>query len=135
MMDDEISFDKIFKLGVDEIDSQHQFFVELLKMSMEASDTHDNREELGYLLQRLLLYAEFHFKTEEGIMSRQQYPGLGDHKKIHAELSAEAERLYQEWAQGTLIKTHLVQFMWSWLVNHIGSIDRAFGEYLQAAES
>ena len=134
-MNEDISWENVYKLGVEEIDSQHKFFIGLLQASMEALDDNDQREALGYLLQRLLLYTEFHFKTEEGIMSRKQYPALDDHKKIHEELLAEAEQLYSEWANGALRKTQLVQFLWTWLFDHIGSIDRAFGEYLKEAES
>ena len=134
-MDDDISWEKVYKLGVEEIDSQHKFFIGLLQASMEAPDDADQQEALGYLLQRLLLYAEFHFKTEEGIMSRKQYPVLEQHKQIHEELLAEAERLYAEWTNGSFRKIQLVQFLWIWLRDHIGSVDRSFGEFLQETAS
>ena len=134
-MSEDIAWEKVYKLGVEEIDSQHKFFIGLLKASMEAPDDDDQRETLGILIHQLLLYTEFHFKTEEGIMSRKQYPAIEEHKQIHRELLAEAEQLYAKWADGSFRKTQLIQLLWIWLVDHIGSIDRAFGEYLEETAS
>ena len=88
------------------------------------------------LLTQLREYTEFHFHDEEALMERIHYPEIEAQKRAH---TAFVERLVEidlsdldnmdDNQQDYLI--NLVDFLLSWLSNHILGSDKKIGEYIK----
>ena len=75
-----------FLTGHREVDTQHQYFVELINRVIWNMMEHNDWRYHQMLIEELVLYARFHFKSEENILYILWEPVLQEHKKMHIEL-------------------------------------------------
>jgi hemerythrin len=97
-----------------------------------------SRSELEHLAVRDILneladYAATHFSVEESLMRMLRYPHteahIADHKRFINRLNIFRYQLLKE---GDLGDVDLIDFIQSWLVEHIDRVDRAYVEYFLA---
>ncbi len=132
MMEDRvyISWKKEYELGIPEIDRQHMRLVELINKLYMAMET-GTVAETGKVLQGLIDYTVTHFAEEERLQEQHGYPGLDVHRKLHAELVAEALSYVRRFqAEEPGIEANLMWFMKDWLLNHIKREDANIAAYL-----
>jgi hemerythrin-like metal-binding protein len=120
-----------YRIGVEGIDQEHRYLFDLIN---EFHDTHSagaDRYALQKILNRLVHYAEQHFRHEEEIMQAAAYPAHPMHCKLHDELYLTIFRLSEQLAAGSLnANRETTQFIRNWLVNHILKHDLQFAGYL-----
>ena len=75
-----------YNLGIDDIDFQHHFFLNLINRLAEELSTSENLEYRSGLIAELNAYARFHFISEENMMLRAGYPRLAEHRQHHHKL-------------------------------------------------
>lgn len=131
-MNTKIVWDTSFETGIDEVDAQHRRLVEIINSLAEGigrasmTDLHD-------VLSQLKDYAQYHFRTEEGIMEAQAYPGLEDHRAEHR---AFVDQILLFDLDVILASEGLAwdmfHFLRGWLTNHILVVDRQFAASLPA---
>lgn len=128
-----------FLTGIASVDTQHHGLVELFNELSEALMTgHDLDAGEAYLVfQRLLNYAERHFREEEELMRRS---GLDTrHMRAHADLHHEfVEQLRGMWsAKDTMSHAAEVflSFLTSWLGLHILGIDQSMARQMVRVRS
>ncbi len=121
--------------GIRQIDLQHQELIEMIN-ELEAAylDGHDDNA-LNRLLPRLTTYVVFHFGTEEG-MVRKFAAGtphaehhLAEHGKFTRKIAAMKEVGSTD-KHGAL--GDLVEYLKSWLLEHIMKTDKELGKTIQA---
>ena len=135
---DPFAFTDRFKTGIDLVDDEHRTLFEIIKETNDlicAEHLHDKYDKIMELLAKLKDYTEFHFHDEEMLMERIGYPGLEAQKHAHA---AFVERLVDidlntldeidNDQQSYLLD--LINFLISWLTNHILVSDKKIGEYV-----
>jgi hemerythrin len=130
-------WDKFFNIGISEIDSQHESFVNMLNRmnenyeKMPPSLANDEAKMKVYLdILNLRKYALNHFSTEEKYMINSKYPNYFDHKKEHDNFIRKVFDLEEELFNSPDISpTNLISFMLSWLEGHIQKVDKDFGNY------
>ena len=122
-------------VGITEIDDQHKELFNRISELFEACNQGKGRTEIGKTIAFLEEYVDTHFGTEERNMVRTQYPDQALHLKQHAlfrknlsEIKAQLE------TEGPgihiiILTNHMVI---DWLKNHIRTLDKAFGAYLQS---
>ncbi|MBI4740866.1 MAG: hemerythrin family protein [Betaproteobacteria bacterium] len=121
--------------GIRQIDLQHQELIEMIN-ELEAAylDGHDDNA-LNRLLPRLTTYVVFHFGTEEG-MVRKFAAGtphaehhLAEHGKFTLKIAAmkEVGSTDKHSALGDL-----VEYLKSWLLEHIMKTDKELGKTIRA---
>ena len=121
--------------GVRQIDLQHQELIEMInELEVAYLDGHDDNA-LTRLLPRLTSYVVFHFGTEEG-MIRKFAAGsvhadhhLGEHSKFTQKISAMKEASGLDKRQAL---ADLVDYLKSWLLEHIMKTDKELGKLIQA---
>lgn len=136
---DPFAFTDAFKTGIQSVDDQHQRLFDIIRETNDLIHEellHDKYDEIMRLLTQLREYTEFHFHDEEALMERIHYPELEAQKRAH---TAFVERLVEidlsdldnmdDNQQDYLIE--LVDFLLSWLSNHILGSDKKIGEYMQ----
>lgn len=137
--DDPFAFTDKFKTGVPLIDDEHRRLFEIIKDTNDLIHEqllHDKYDEIMRLLSELRDYTEFHFKDEEQLMERINYPGLPSQKRAHTSF---VERLVEidlselddmdDNQQEYLV--NLIDYLLGWLSNHILGSDKKIGEYMR----
>ena len=124
-----IEWDSSFSLGFHDIDAQLQHLVGLL------STTHDEfiagTPNLGRVIDELVDYAKYHFKSEEPWMLDDRYLGIMEHKKEHTFSLQKVSKLQKDfYSKSEYISLEMLQFLETWITNHILKRDAEFGKCL-----
>ncbi len=120
-----------YKLEIEIIDLQHQYFADLINRLSKQLQQTDNLQYQAALISELNAYARFHFISEENLMQQADYPGLQAHKKLHHDLmdqlSVKESRL--ELNHGATEAENIVDFLRDWFLHHTVVEDRKFADY------
>ena len=133
MHQNHITWNSNYILGIEDIDSQHQFFVHLINRISDVLLVADTYDYAGALISELGAYAQFHFISEQNMMDHAEYPAANEHKLLHAEL---IDQFSAKQGMLTLEATKqrseaLIEFLVQWFLEHTIKEDRLFAEYLQ----
>ena len=136
---DPFAFTDAFKTGIPQVDNEHKRLFEIIRETNDLIHEellHDKYDEIMRLLTELRDYTEFHFHNEEMLMDRIHYPELDAQKRAH---TAFVERLVEidlseldnmdDNQQKYLLE--LIDFLLSWLSNHILGSDKKIGDYMR----
>ena len=128
-----------YKTGIALVDDEHRRLFEIISDTNDLIHDrfiHDKYDEIMRLLSELREYTQVHFHDEEELMERINYPGLEAQMQAH---SAFVERLVginlselddmDDNQQEYLLD--LIQFLLSWLSNHILGADKKIGEFMR----
>ena len=133
MANEIFNFEAEFKLGIDEVDSEHVKLVEMLNAVHALVRQGKKDEARMYFSETLAYYVIVHFANEEAFMARIGYPDLEDHKKIHenfkksfSELQPKIES-YDDRAFRTAITD-----TFTWIISHIGKTDKKYAQYYES---
>lgn len=114
-------------VGVEEIDNQHKQFIQIMSDFYDAFNKGKVKEELAAILERLIKYADFHFKTEEKYFDKFNYEFADEHKAKHRDLENKAfifkDRFEEE---GIAIVEEFMEFLTDWLVDHLETADQKY---------
>lgn len=126
-----INWSSDLALGIDEIDEQHKILVEILNDVYEAVNS-GNRDEkkLKKIIDGMLRYVNFHFVTEEMKMIKTNYSDYKNHKAEHDAFVEKALEFQSGFRDGsTSLPEDMMDFLKTWLVNHIQGTDREYVPY------
>jgi hemerythrin len=123
--------------GIGVIDDQHQ---QLLARAGEVLESlaRGEREVIERALAYLASYAKFHFAEEEAHMLRLGYPRLDDHRAEHGDYVRRLRTLQAHFdgeGDSDAVSTSIDSLLSTWLLDHIGRVDRHFAEYARTAGS
>ncbi|OGV66298.1 MAG: hypothetical protein A3K19_14050 [Lentisphaerae bacterium RIFOXYB12_FULL_65_16] len=119
-------------VGVEAIDEQHQRLVAMINRLHDAMRSGKAQNTIGRILDELVGYTAEHFHTEEDLMAKTGFPDLAKHRRVHAELVEKALDVKRDFDAGKLvIGADLMNFLKSWLVNHIQRMDKQYGPHLR----
>lgn len=129
----EIDWNESLSVGVAEIDDEHRQFIarvnELNRAIVEGSD----KPTVERLLDLMLMEATHHFWHEQQLLKLWKYPQRAAHAAKHAQLTAQIERVMQEFERADVSFTwalkglHIKQL----LVDHLLHEDMKFRDFLQ----
>ncbi|MCU7804358.1 MAG: hemerythrin family protein [Candidatus Thiodiazotropha sp. (ex Lucinoma annulata)] len=122
-----------YELGINDIDFQHHYFLDLINRLSDELGRVDNITYQSALISELNAYARFHFISEENIMGRAGYPMLDEHKRYHLELidqlTSKEARLQMD--RSEIRAKDIIDFLVEWFLKHTTHEDRLFSDYLQ----
>jgi hemerythrin len=122
-----------YSVKVEILDGQHKKLFAVLQELHEAMKLGHGREITGGVLKRLLDYTIDHFATEETLMEKCKFPGLGAHRGEHHKLTNQVLAFKKEFDTGVgNITPQLMSFLEDWLKNHIKKMDQGYSEFLNA---
>lgn len=120
-------------VGIEEIDQQHQKLVQLINGLHNHMLAGDASDIMNKVLDRVVEYTGFHFKTEEQLMLEYNYPDSQAHQHEHNELVDTAVGLQQKLKSGHAhITMETMHFLQDWLQHHILGSDKQFAKYLRS---
>jgi hemerythrin len=125
-----ISWDESLSLHIAELDQQHQRLVHMLDGLSDAMIQGRSQEVLRDTLAGLVKYTHVHFATEEEYFARVQYPAAAGHKAQHRAFIDRVTAFTTRFDRGEVgMSIDVLEFLASWLINHIKESDGAFGRF------
>ena len=134
-----ITFDDNLITGNDTIDTQHEELINRIQQFVAACESGDGKVKAIKMLDYLDEYTDFHFKDEEILQEKAEYPDRGKHHEKHEEFKKTIQELYEYLhdSEGPtdqfseLVHRNVVD----WLFGHIKTFDRSVAEFIFMREN
>jgi hemerythrin-like metal-binding domain len=123
-----INLDEIPRLGVVIIDEQHFKIASMLNVMNEAIKHNAPSERIAQLLDALISFTDYHFKTEERLMHEHGYPAKIEHQNTHDHLLHEVTYLKTQFLKGGELV--FLQKLRDWFTIHISSSDKPLADFI-----
>jgi len=115
--------DKI-SVGVKTFDEEHKELIGFINRLNQALQIKSAQKTMEEILTGLINYTRIHFGHEEEAMIKHLYPDYANHKKEHDNLTAQVTDFHERLKSGkSLFSLELMDFLSSWLLNHIQKTD------------
>ena len=128
-----IQWDSAWNIGHDEIDGQHQRWVELFNEMEDAflSKKHVDMSVVQRdIFKQILDYTRYHFASEEKHMQDAAFPEIAGHWPLHKEFDRIVYEKYRDFENGRLVlNSELLALIKNWLLHHIQVEDQKLGIY------
>jgi hemerythrin len=128
-----ITWKKEFRIGVQEIDSQHQELFVRLDQFTAAIKQGEGTRQLADILEFLNDYTRRHFAAEEKLQHRFKYPHVemhaAEHRNFLQKLERLAERLDRGGAMDALVRL-TSESLQEWLIHHICQVDKVLAAFV-----
>jgi hemerythrin len=112
-------------------DNEHKKLIELINKLHDAMYRGEGQNALGSILAELADYTVTHFTHEEEILQKHNFPGFNGHKKQHEDFVGKVADTKKKYEEGALmLAIPLVDFLTSWIQNHILKTDSNYSEFL-----
>ncbi len=108
-----------YRLGIREIDDQHQRLFEIVARIAALDASRSTKEELRQILGELSSYMGEHFRDEELYMKRIAFPEFEYHQKLHAEIIEFVNSSVTHSPTIAMIQTKLKFIIKKALIDHI----------------
>ncbi|OEE62834.1 hypothetical protein A1OO_13365 [Enterovibrio norvegicus FF-33] len=133
-----IAWGKIFESGVKSIDDEHKMLFDIANRFYDNIRRGDDDQVIFETLNKLIRYAETHFRREEKLLEEVGYPEdkILRHKAHHHKLITQIFDVYE--AQYEITENRLVDqpgkvktFLTEWLIMHILTEDRDYFRHIE----
>jgi len=124
------------RVGVAIIDEQHLKIVSMLnEMNDALKHNKKTTEEITLLLDAIISFTDYHFKTEEQLMHEYSYQSEDEinHKKSHEHLLNEVTYLKTQFIQGGELV--FLQSLKDWFTIHITNVDKPLADFILKQDS
>ena len=123
-----IEWSDIYRINVSEIDKQHE---KLFSMLNALGELTNEGKDFSYILNSLKNYADIHFSTEEKYLDKYNLPQSDTHKNEHVLFREKINRFIDQYAtKGSNVSKEIINFLKTWLEEHIKIHDKKLGPYL-----
>jgi hemerythrin len=128
---------KNMSVSNDTIDHDHHFMVNFVNTIELVLQAPDEKKMLLEVFEQLYEYAVNHFKREETIQRKIEYPKSIQHKNSHSTLLKQLETLIKEINEINSPEEinkkapEIIEFVRSWLLNHVFNEDMLLKPYLE----
>ena len=128
-----VTWDKSYSVSVQKFDQQHQKLFDLLNKLYEAMKKGHGQEIVQYTVRELSTYTLTHFRAEEEVLRKTNYPGLAAHQAEHQKFVAQVSQFAEQLKAGKVTSSITVlTFLKDWLAKHIQQTDRSYAAYLNS---
>ncbi|RLD67450.1 MAG: hemerythrin [Bacteroidetes bacterium] len=118
-----------YNTGIKEIDDQHKKLVNILNELYESFIDRTTNEKLKKVVQEMAAYTEYHFGVEEKYFKEFNYEGANEHIIEHQTFVHKVKIFKEDMEEGKVSVTfQLMNFLRSWLIEHINGTDRKYIE-------
>ena len=120
--------------GINWIDSQHKNLILKIEKVLKAVKANKKTDEVNDLLDFMLDYSNFHFRTEEKYMLAHNFPDYKAHKNEHDILAANFKTLKNAVARyknSEKLNKYIVSQVEEWYSTHIKDFDIRLASFLK----
>lgn len=122
-----------YSTGISSVDAQHKLLFRMSADFQAALDEGGGERVYGDLLTSLELYTRNHFRHEEGCMAKHLCPVADVNKLAHAQFTETLAGYKARYDSGGFERgeaERLMQYIETWLTNHICRIDVRLREHV-----
>lgn len=115
------------------LDQQHQELLALCERVADCvDDTNPGRtEHIDDILYELSCYAGAHFRTEEEVLTKLNYPRLEEHRMEHFEYLKRLQEVVDAASRGVIDKASLRKLLTEWFTQHVLESDMQYKHFIQ----
>ena len=127
-----IEWNDSLKLGVTEIDKQHEKLIGLINDLYDACTLGKAQDIVDEIVSEAHDYIGYHFSTEQRLMEEHDYPVLDDHIDEHEDYilkSSDYLVASQDNAKG--LAQDVLDYLTGWWKTHINGTDRKLAQFLK----
>ncbi len=120
--------------GVQEIDDQHKELISRINGVLAACNERKGKEVVEETLDFLGAYVIEHFRAEERLQQRYNYPAYDLHKDLHdqfIERLNELKRKFGEEGANLTLVLQVNRAIVEWFIAHINKVDKEFANYMR----
>jgi len=118
-----------YDTGIDEVDIQHRKLVGLINTLFDSISLKDRKVILNQTLTELVSYTIYHFKLEEELMKKRNYPHYVSHKEQHTKFVEKINKHISNLkVDDTKALLDVINFLKDWLLKHILVSDKKYAE-------
>lgn len=124
--------DETYRLGVEDIDTDHKGKIEALNQVEHLIEEHAPPDHVASALDALIGRTAEHFAHEEALMRRTKYPAVAKHAELHAEFLERLKHLHASSfkGDGQIDARAELAFFADWMSVHIQNADRNYVHWL-----
>lgn len=128
-----IDWSDLLSVKIPDMDKEHKELFKrinsLLVAMLDKSKNYDILEISNYLSE----YIDFHFRNEEKMLEKHNYPKLEQHKKLHKKYEDDFRSIQERIKNNeneALILIDIQEKVVTWLIEHIAKVDQQYSDYL-----
>lgn len=121
--------DTFFLFDIEVIDNQHVVFFELFDLLTKLNANDNNLTSISKFIDDLDDYADYHFETEESLMTKAMTKDIESHLQQHVFFRNQVKEFRRmcEYHNQSLADL-MIDFLRKWLLIHIYDVDRQYVE-------
>jgi hemerythrin len=116
-----------YKIGNQTIDQQHEY---LFDLANQIVDPENDPQKTHLNVMALYHYVGEHFKDEEALMKKYDYPKFAEHHAQHAVLTQQLTEISSGIINGDISPQAVMHLMNTWLLDHILRKDLLLADFL-----
>lgn len=121
-----------FSVGVVELDNQHQKLLAMINRLIAERKVLTDPKTIAELLTAMTEYAEEHFRAEEFLMAEYGYDKKNVQEAQHRAFIAKTQEFCQAEFGPNILSEALLDYLGSWLINHILTEDMQYKPFFQS---
>jgi hemerythrin-like metal-binding protein len=130
-----ILWDNSYSVGNFTIDTQHQKFIAIINELYESFVDQTTAQKMENIIEELIDYSNYHFKTEEELFNKYNYPDKEVHMSKHTEFSIKIKEFQENFRKGQSNLTfQLMNFLRNWLLTHLKGEDQEYAGFIKSKE-
>ncbi|MCP3921411.1 MAG: hemerythrin family protein [Desulfobacterales bacterium] len=122
-------WDKNYSVDFEPIDTQHKMLLGMINKLL--LNQLKEKKIILMLMEEVVLYAKFHFFSEENFMQIYNYNGFDFQKSEHAKLLNEIIINSSLYKDDKIKLEDFVKFLVNWFVSHTTATDKKLGKFLK----
>jgi len=126
-----LKWDNNYSVSIEVIDAHHRKIIQILNMLHDAILQKTEHEVMEKILGALTVCVEQNFPEEEALLRTAGYPRLEEHLDSHRNLSQRLWNLQARYEEGDDLTYDVMNFLTSWITEHIMQEDKRYESYLQ----
>lgn len=127
-----IIWDDYYSVGYDLIDEQHKKLVDMINELYASFITGKAQEMAPKIVEEMVKYTDYHFKTEEKFFDKFGYPETENHKIIHKSFVAKVIEVQEGIkSKQVTVSYDIMNFLRKWLLEHILKEDKKFASFFK----
>ena len=125
-----IKWEDKYSVGVESMDNQHKKLIQMINDVFDELRGEGKHERLMEIIEGLVEYTHVHFKAEEAVFEKFDYPETVEHKAEHEKFINQIADFKEGFEAGKIpLSMDIVAFLENWLFSHILGTDQKYSEF------
>ncbi len=127
-----IEWSDTYSVGIKLFDDHHKELIAMINSLYNAFLKGEANEKAVEIIEEMIAYTDFHFKTEEEYFDTYNYPATEEHKAIHRTFVDKVVSLKNELQEGsTPVSYDVMNYLRKWLIDHIMGVDKKYTSFFE----